>query len=142
MALAESSRRVRTAAGFTLLEVMIALSVLAVGLLTLSAMQIQALSAGRSSKTSTFAMTVAQDKMEDLVRKAWDHGDLSPTGTWVAAQTVTDGIDGQSYQLDWRVDDVVADWSRAVDVRVRWNEPGKANRTRTISSIRYNRDAL
>jgi len=132
----------RSGEGFTLLEVMIALSILAIGLLTLSAMQIRALSGGRSGKTDAFAITIAQDKMEDLGRKAWTHGDLNPTGNWATAQTVNDGIGGQSYTLDWRVTDIVATWTRSIDVRVVWNEPRRGNRNRLISSIRYNRDEL
>jgi type IV pilus assembly protein PilV len=132
----------RRRAGLTLIEVMIALSILAVGLLTLSSMQLQALRAGRGGKTDTIATTIAQDKMEDLRRKPWTHADLSPTGNWTAAQTLTSGVDGQTYQLDWRVTDVVANWTRSIDVRVRWNDPKHPNRLRTFSSLRYNREEL
>jgi type IV pilus assembly protein PilV len=129
-------------AGLTLIEVMIALSILAVGLLMLSSMQLQALRAGRGGKTDTVATTIAQDKMEDLRRKPWDHADLAPSGTWTAVQSVSSGIDGQTYDVDWRVTDVVVDWTRSIDVRVRWNDPKRPNRVRTFSSLRYNREEL
>jgi type IV pilus assembly protein PilV len=128
--------------GFTLLEIMIALSILAVGLIAISAMQIRALAVGRSGKTDTVAMTITQDKMEDMARKPWTHADLNPTGNWVAAQTLTRGTDAQNYLLDWRVSDVLAGWTRSLDVRVRWSTPGRPNRTRVLSSIRYNREDL
>jgi len=132
----------RRHAGLTLIEVMIALSILAVGLLTLSSMQLHALRAGRSGKTDTVATTIAQDKMEELRRKPWNDADLAPNASWTAAQTVTSGVDGQTYLLDWRVTDVVANWTRAIDVRVRWNDPKHPNRVRTMSSLRYNREEL
>jgi len=131
-----------TRAGLTLIEVMIALSILAVGLLTLSSMQLQALRAGRGGKTDTVATTIAQDKMEDLRRKPWNHADLAPTGAWTAAQTVSSSIDAQTYTVDWRVTDVVANWTRSIDVRVRWDDPKRPNRVRTFSSLRYNREEL
>jgi Tfp pilus assembly protein PilV len=121
---------------------MIALSVLAVGLLTLSAMQIRALSVGRSGKIDTVATTIAQDKMEELAHKPWTHADLAATGNWGTAQTITNTLEGQSYVLDWRVTDVLATWTRSVDVRVQWSTPGRPNRSRVLSSIRYNWEEL
>jgi type IV pilus assembly protein PilV len=135
-------RREQRSTGLTLIEVMIALSILAVGLLTLSSMQLQALRAGRGGKTDTIATTFAQDKMEDLRRKPWTHADLAPNGTWTTAQTLTSGVDGQTYLLDWRVTDVVANWTREIDVRVRWSSPKHPNRVRIFSSLRYNREEL
>jgi Tfp pilus assembly protein PilV len=121
---------------------MIALTILAVGLLTLATMQLEALRGGRSGQIDTFATTLAQDKMEDLQRISWTHGDLAATSNWVAAQTATHSVNGQTYLLDWRVNDVLADWTRSIDVRVRWDAPKRPNRSRILSSIRYNREAL
>jgi prepilin-type N-terminal cleavage/methylation domain-containing protein len=142
MATASRANRRSGRSGFSLLEVMIALSILAVGLLTLSAMQMQALAAGRNGKTDAFAMTLSQDKMEDLRRRAWTDGQLASTGNWVTPETVTNAADGQTYVRDWRVDDIVVDWTKSLDVRVRWSTPGKPNRSRILSSIRYNREDL
>jgi type IV pilus assembly protein PilV len=135
-------RRARASGGLTLIEVMIALTILAVGLLTLATMQLEALRGGRSGQTDTFATTLAQDKMEEIQRMSWSHGDLAATGNWTTAQTTTHPVNGQSYLVDWRVNDVLADWTRSIDVRVRWDGPKRANRSRTLSSIRYNREAL
>jgi type IV pilus assembly protein PilV len=129
-------------AGLTLIEVMIALTILAVGLLTLATMQLEALRGGRSGAVDTFATTLAQDKMEALQRMSWTHADLAATGNWATAQTKTHPVNGQTYLVDWRVSDLVANWSRSIDVRVRWDGPKRPNRSRILSSIRYNREEL
>jgi type IV pilus assembly protein PilV len=128
--------------GLTLIEVMIALTILAFGLLTMAAMQLEALRGGRSGQVDTFATTLAQDRMEDLQQRAWTHADLAATGNWTAAVSRTHPSSGQSYLLDWRVTDLVAGWTRTIDVRVRWDGPKRPNRSRTLSSIRYNREDL
>jgi type IV pilus assembly protein PilV len=134
--------RGKARAGLTLIEVMIALTILAVGLLTLATMQLEALRGGRSGASDTYATTLAQDRMETLQRISWIHADLAATGNWVAAQTETHPVNGQTYQVDWRVTDLVANWTRSIDVRVIWDGPKRPNRSRIVSSIRYNREDL
>jgi type IV pilus assembly protein PilV len=136
------TRRSTTRAGLTLIEVMIALTILAVGLLTLATMQLEALRGGRSGASDTFATTLAQDQMEELQRMSWTNTHLAATGDWVTAETETHPVNGQTYLVDWRVDDLVADWTRSIDVRVRWDGPRRPNRSRILSSIRYNREDL
>ena len=139
---APETRRGGMREGLTLIEVMIALTILAVGLLTLATMQLEALRGGRSGVADSFATALAQDKMEDLQRMSWANGDLAATGNWATAQTRTHPANGQTYLVDWRVNDVIANWTRSIDVRVTWNGPRRANRSRVLSSIRYNREAL
>jgi type IV pilus assembly protein PilV len=139
---APETRRGKAREGLTLIEVMIALTILAVGLLTLATMQLEALRGGRSGAADSFATALAQDKMEDLQLMSWTNADLAATGNWATAQTKTHPVNGQSYLVDWRVNDVIANWTRSVDVRVRWDGPRRANRSRVLSSIRYNREAL
>ena len=136
------TERGRARAGLTLIEVMIALTILAVGLLTLATMQLEALRGGRKSASDTFATTLAQDKMEELQRMSWANAGLAPTGNWVAPETKTHPVNGQTYLVDWKVTDLVTDWTRSIDVRVRWDDPKRPNRIRVLSSIRYNREDL
>ena len=63
--------------GFTLIEVMIAMVVLCVGLLTLAQMQVSALNGNVSSNNMTVANTLAQDKLEELKGLALDAGELA-----------------------------------------------------------------
>jgi Tfp pilus assembly protein PilV len=124
---------------------MIALSILAVGMLAMAAMQIQALKFGRSGRHTSDASLVARNEMERLQRLAWaDPGSL-PTGGWTLpvawdqnVVTTTGTEIEQSYARRHRIVDVVAGQVRSIDVQVQWNEPNRPNRVFTISSLKKN----
>ena len=61
----------RTADGFTLVEVMVATSVLTVGVVALVQLAILAQAAGRAAARMTVAAVLAQDKMEQLRAQEW-----------------------------------------------------------------------
>lgn len=124
--------------GFTLVEVLVAMGILAVGLLSLLVLQIYALHFGRSGLHTTRAGVLAQDRMETLHRLPWTDAQLADTGgaftTPAAAGT---DADGQSYNLARRVTDLSANL-KSIDVRVTWSEPERPNRSHAVSSIRHN----
>jgi len=62
--------------GFTLLEVLIAISILTVGLLGVAQMQIMGIRGNYFSGNTTTALTLAEEKMEDLLGKSYSHDDL------------------------------------------------------------------
>lgn len=135
-------------AGLTMIEVMIALGILAVGLMALLAMSISALHAGRVGRDLTMASRIAQDRMEALQRLPWI--DVAVTGGWTAAQTeepelTAEDADArlQSYQIQERIQAVAGNTNlRTLDVRVTWTEandpPGTPARRYAISSVRHN----
>ena len=133
-------RRTAGSQGFTLLEVVIALSLLGIGLLALAVMQLQAMKGGRAAVVDTYATTIAQDGMERLQRLTWS--DIGSTSGWTTATTSTHPTNGQSYEVQWRIANEVANWTRTIDVRVTWDAPGRPNRTRVFSSLRYNWEGL
>ena len=129
--------------GFTLIEVLIALTILAVGLLPLAAMQIHALSFGRSGKHSSQAAVLARNKMEELQRLPWADPDLAPAGAWTVPDVQMTNVvsptgiqNEQTYNVRWRVTDVAPGRTRSIDVQVQWNEPERPNRSFTVSSVR------
>ena len=124
-------------AGFSLLETVIALSILAFGLLGLSAMQIVAADFGSRGRNSTQAAAIANGQLEALQRRTWTQ--IGPTA-WTAPTTVT--ARGQSYELSWRIADDVAGTTRSIDVRVNWDEPKRSNRQYAVSTIRFNYEGL
>jgi len=63
--------------GFTLLEVIIAVSVLTIGILAVASMQISAIIGNASAGGVTEALAVCQDRLEELIGLPLDHGDLS-----------------------------------------------------------------
>ncbi len=142
----QTTREPRREAGFTLLEVMIALVVLAFGLLAVASAQIHAMRGGRSGRHTTFAVALAQTQMEQLQRSSWTT--LLPTGGWSPGVPMGNTVDAavaqieQNYTLSWQIADVVPNVVRTLDVRVNWNEPNRPGRSFTISSARYNHEGL
>jgi prepilin-type N-terminal cleavage/methylation domain-containing protein len=141
--LSRSARR----AGFTLLEIAIALAVFAVGMLALAAMQLHAMRSGSSGRHATQAAAIAQSQMEQLQRLRWTN--LATTGgTFTAPVTVSHTVQGDvdqvemAYAVDFRIADVEPGWTRSIDVRVTWDEPNRPNRRVVLSSLRYNREGL
>ena len=141
--------------GLTLLELMIAMVILAIGLLGLLTMQIEAMKSGRTGKHVTDAARIAQDQMETLTNQAWALS--GPTGWTVPivvngadatnAATAAAAATGQSVQqifnMNWRITQLGAVTDlRRLDVRVTWAEPGDDPamplRRFAVSSMRFN----
>ena len=138
----------RRRAGFTLLEIIVALGVFGVGMLSLTAMQLHAMRGGSSGRHASQAAAIAQSRMEELQRLQWTNAALAPNNTWSAPFTVNNTVQSnpnqveQAYSRDERVSNVVVGWTRNIDVRVTWDERNRPNRSVTLSSIRFNREAL
>ena len=62
--------------GFTMIEIMIALVVLAVGILSVASLQVSAIKGNNLSDNITSALTLAEDKMEELLGLNYDNPDL------------------------------------------------------------------
>ena len=136
--------RRRASGGFTLIELTIAIAVFAVGMLSLSAMLLAAMQGGSRGRHTTQASSIAESRMEQLQRLSWTQ--LAPTAGWATPVTVHNSVQAntnqneQTYSVDWRITNLVTGWTREVDVRVSWDEPGRPNRSVTFSSVRFNRE--
>jgi len=145
--------------GFTLLEAMIALAVLATGLMTLAVMQLQALSQGSAGRHTADAAAVARTYLEQTQRLPWTELDTAEVaGTWtnpawagaaanvdVALETPGGGASVEhSYGIQWRVTDVMVGATpnpclRNVEVRVSWAEEDRSTpKTLDLITRRYN----
>ena len=80
-------------AGFTILEVMVAISILAVGLMAVFTAQSRSIMGNTDANRQTEAMTLAQDRMEVLL--ALPYEDLDGAGSPIAAPG--------GYQVAWTV---------------------------------------
>jgi type IV pilus assembly protein PilV len=117
--------------GFTLLEVMIALVIFAIGLLGLAGLQVMAIKGNSFGQQMTVASTLAQNQLEALRESA---GSLSNGNDLVTAQN------GIRYTRTWTV---AANQPQAnmdtVDITVSWTGPTgsgtEAIRTITIRTI-------
>jgi type IV pilus assembly protein PilV len=136
--------RKRGERGFTLIEVLVAMAILATGLLAVSAAQLYAMRGGRSGRHTTDAAEIAQTQIEQLSRLAWNDANLAPTGGWTPVVTRDRSVETedapvieQSYSLSWRITNV-NNWVKTIDVRVDWDEPNRPGRSYTISTVRHN----
>jgi type IV pilus assembly protein PilV len=69
--------RVKREGGFTLIEMLIAVSILSVGLLALGSMQVSAIGGNAHSANVTDGSTLAADRLEKLLALPYTHADLS-----------------------------------------------------------------
>lgn len=131
--------------GLTLIEVMVALTILAVGLLGMLVMQTNAMQGSRHGRQVSEAARFAQEQMEFLQRQPWA---AIPPSAWSAPRTVQGPVNGagltvpQNYQVTWRVQAGPDPALRLVDVQVAWIAPdapvGAAGSLYAISSVRHN----
>jgi prepilin-type N-terminal cleavage/methylation domain-containing protein len=142
---AQARQRSRTSGGFTLIEVMIAIGILAFGLLALTTMQIKAMHGGNRGRHASNAAAIAENKMEQLQQNPW--ASIPDTGGFVVDPSAQNNVqlDGASsnertYNVSYQITDIEATFTRAIDVTVSWTEEGGENRSITLSSIRYNRE--
>jgi prepilin-type N-terminal cleavage/methylation domain-containing protein len=139
----------------TLIEVMIALAVLAIGLLAMLAMQVSAMRSGKYGRHTTQAAQLARDQMEYLHRLDWADPLMAPTawtaptfmGTAGPVNVVVQSANGPQQEMNYTVshritNDAVDANLRLLDVRVNWTElnapAGAPPRRYAMSTIRHN----
>jgi len=102
--------------GFSLIEVMIALVILAVALLALAGLMITTTKNTSFGGHMTEAATFAQDKLEQLRASPW-------TGIIAGADPPLVGATGISYARSWTVDANPTGDQRWVTVTIIWTDP-------------------
>jgi len=70
-------RNGRNDKGFTLLEILVAVTLLSIGLLGIAGLTVGIMRGNRHSKMATTATTLAQDRMEEIRRR--DYSDVTET---------------------------------------------------------------
>jgi len=98
-------RRSQNDEGFTLIEVLIAISIFAFGLLSVAAMQISAIQVNSTAGQITTRSTWAQDKLEELMALPYTDPLLVDNNSAVGVMTNhTDTSPPTGYTITWSVD--------------------------------------
>ena len=133
--------------GFTLIEVLVAIIILTVGLLAVGTMQLSAIRGNFMSGNTSIALSLASEKMEDLLNKDFSHADLSDgvsanNGTLSSTTSVDhqenlseEGVVGTGafYRRIWNIADQSSPTTKNLMVIVTWEN----NRHRvSIASIK------
>ena len=106
-----------SSSGYTLMEILIALSIFSYGLLGVAAMQVTGIHGNATSRWHTKATTWGMDRIEKLMTIDYDHTDLADG----SHGPVTEGL----YTISWTVaDDVPADNCKTITVNVAWEDRG------------------
>lgn len=144
-------RAQRRSEGFTLIEVVVAMGILATGLLAVSAAQLYAMRGGRSGRHTTDAAEIAQSQVEIFQRMDFQDPGLDATAGWDPAggsqvdrsvQTPGAPVVEQSYSMQWRIVNgpLVSGriFLKTIDVQVTWDEPNRPGRSYTMTTMRHN----
>jgi len=122
-------RLLRERKGFSLIEVMIAVVLLAVGMLAFAGIQIIAVRNMTYSKDYGKANTYAQQKIEEI--KAMD---------WTSVTNGTDTLEGNRYTRTWAV--TTQGDMKTVGVTVSWVDPSHGEKTLTFYTDLYSNSSI
>jgi len=123
----------RFSAGFTMIEVLVAICLLAVALLGMASLTTMVIKGNAYSKARTTAATLAKDKLEEL--KNTTYANLTSNDTDYAASTgaVQTSATGAYYTRAWNIEDPATNLKN-VTVTVTWSWQG-SNRNVTLSTM-------
>lgn len=131
--------RQSTDAGFTLIEVLIGISIFAIGMLAVARMQMLTVRNTTVGNITSQATMLAHQKMEEIKTTAFaDLTNEVEIGIDENGDTGTGGIFDRTTTIN-PAPGFLAAYARQVDVQVQWNAAHGGNRTFTLSSLTYER---
>ena len=103
--------------GCTLIELLIAMAIFAIGILAVGSMQITAVNTNARARNSMTVVTMAKDRAEELTALAYDHADLVGSADPGTPHTPAAGADGIDNDEDGQIDEA----GETGQVSIRWN---------------------
>jgi type IV pilus assembly protein PilV len=127
--------------GFSLIEILIAITVFAIGILAIGKMQIAAIKGNSFANDLTKATTLAQDRMEKLIGLSYidplnnDTNGNGDTGLDADANATVDhnDVDGM-YNIFWNIaENCPIDNTKKIRVIVTWKDKGEQKKVKITS---------
>ena len=110
--------KIKNREGFTLLEVIFAVSILTVGILSVAAMQVSSIRGNAFAWGTSEASSVAMGQIEAMMEWPYDDARLEEGETH-------DGGTTGNYEISWTVaDNAVINQTKTVNVTVSWTDHG------------------
>ena len=106
--------------GFTMIEILIAITIFAVGMLAVASMQVSGIHGNATANGLTGASAWAADRLEALLVRPYDHIDLDPAGN-----PHSGGTQGR-YTISWNIiENGMMPNTKTIMVNVSYNDRGK-----------------
>jgi type IV pilus assembly protein PilV len=107
---------VRGRKGFSLIEILVAMVLLAVGILAIAGMQVASVRGNFSSNNISQAVSVAQDRLEIL--KNLDIGDAA-----LSIGLHNEAVPSTIFSREWNVSAIPGTTAKSITMTVRWRDP-------------------
>lgn len=116
--------------GFTLIEVLIAMAIFAIGILAVTSMQIRSINQNASARLQTEATTLAVDWMEQLLSLPYED-------TWLDEAAGPFQAQSGSYTIVWTVNEDPKGYGLPIkQINVQVTHANRNSQTVTLSSIK------
>ena len=103
--------------GYTLIEVLIAMAIFALGFLALASIQVKSITQNASAKMYTEATTMAVESLERLISLPYNHSDLNQ-------QNNPHSMTTKGYTIEWNVqDDIPVTATKTIVINVTGANP-------------------
>ncbi len=122
--------------GFSLIEILVAMTILSVGLLALAQMQVIAMKRSESLRVRGNVMAIAQQEMEEVMDADWDDIDDLTRAVSVTRNGIT-----CSLNTDAKAIGVPAIKTRIVEVAVTWTDRN-IQKTYTMETVKSEAEEL
>ena len=121
--------------GFTLLEVLVSVTILTIGLLGIAGMQLSAIRGNATARNMTEGVTWAQDRLEELLSLEYDDSLLDDDNADLGGPTVYNDTNAPAgFTINWEVDEnnPVAN-CKQITVTVSWQDEALVRNVRLVS---------
>ena len=119
--------RVRGKKGFSFIEVLVAMVLLAVGILAIAGMQVASVRGNFSSSNISQAVSLAQDRLEIL--KNLNIGDAA-----INIGLHNEAVPSTIFSQEWNVSAIPGTTAKSITMTVRWRDP--SNHSISFSTIK------